>query len=344
MTSFLKSGRSQSVALWLFAVAVLVFAMVILGGTTRLTNSGLSITEWKPVRGAIPPLSPAQWAAEFANYQRIPQYQLINKGMSVEAFKAIYWWEWAHRQLGRFIGFAFAIPFGVFLRRKKIPSGLIWRCWLLFGLGGLQAVVGWLMVSSGLIRDRVAVEPEMLTVHLGLALVVFCLLIWTGLDGWFGPARPIMRPRWPWIGAALAAGVFAQILLGGLVAGNRAGLIYNDWPLMNGHIFPQDYWQGGLWHSLLHSQGAVQLHHRLGAYALFVAAWVIALAGKRTPWLPDMGRNLAVATAMLVTAQAILGIVTLRAGDPFYLAVVHQAFAAAVLATATAFAWRVRRP
>lgn len=343
MTSFLKSGRSQPVAIWLFAVAVLVFAMVILGGTTRLTNSGLSITDWKPIRGVIPPMSPADWASEFQNYQRIPQYQLVNKGMSLAAFKGIYWWEWAHRLLGRIVGAAFAIPLLVFLYRKMIPRGLVWRCWLLLALGGLQGLVGWWMVSSGL-ADRVEVAPERLTVHLGLALVVFCLLVWTGLEAWYGPARPIDRPRWPLYSALLAGGVFVQILLGGLVAGNRAGLVYNDWPLMNGRLFPIDYWQGGVWHTALHSLAAVQLHHRLGAYALFAAAWTTAVLARRSAWLPNSARTLALATALLVTVQAGLGITTLMLGDPLGLAVMHQAVAALVLASAVSLAWRLRRP
>jgi cytochrome c oxidase assembly protein subunit 15 len=342
MTSFLKSGRSQSVALWLFVVAALVFAMVILGGTTRLTNSGLSITEWKPIRGVIPPLSPADWAAEFRNYQRIPQYQFLNRGMSLEAFKGIYWWEWAHRLLGRIVGVVFAAPFVAFLYLRKIPRGLVWRCWLLLGLGGLQGAVGWWMVSSGL-ESRVEVAPERLTVHLGLALMVFCLLIWTGLDALYGAARPIVRPRWPLWSALLAAGVFLQILLGGLVAGTRAGLVYNDWPLMNGRLFPSDYWQGGFWRSALHSQAAVQLHHRLGGYALFVAVWVVVVLSRRSPWLPPGAKALALALAVLTTVQAGLGVTTLKLGDPLALAVVHQATAALVLALAIAFAWRTRR-
>jgi cytochrome c oxidase assembly protein subunit 15 len=343
MTSFLKSGRSQAVALWLFSVAVLVFAMVILGGTTRLTNSGLSITEWKPIGGVIPPLSPAEWAAEFRNYQRIPQYQLVNKGMSLQAFQGIYWWEWAHRLLGRVVGVAFAVPFVIFLVLKKIPPALVWRCWLLLALGGLQGVVGWWMVSSGL-ADRVEVAPERLTVHLGLALAVFCLLVWTGLDAWHGPARPVVRPRWPLIAALLAGAVFFQILLGGLVAGNRAGLVYNDWPLMNGRLFPGDYWQGGFWRTALHGQGAVQLHHRLGAYTLFLAAWTSAVLAQRSVWLPSAAKALALALAILVTVQAVLGIGTLMMGDPLPMAVLHQATAAVVLASAVAFAWRARRP
>jgi cytochrome c oxidase assembly protein subunit 15 len=343
MTSFLKSGRSRPVAIWLFVVAVLVFGMVILGGTTRLTNSGLSITEWKPIRGVLPPLSRADWMAEFGAYQRIPQYQLINKGMSLQAFQAIYWWEWAHRMLARVVGLVFAIPFLVFLIRRTLPVGLIWRCVLLLLLGGLQGVVGWWMVSSGL-AGRVEVAPERLTVHLGLALLVFCLLVLTGLDAWSGPARPITRPRWPLWTAVLAGGVFCQILLGGLVAGNRAGLVYNDWPLMNGRVFPRAYLDGGLWRSMLHSLAAVQFNHRLGAYILFVAAWTVAMLARRSPWMPASAKVLSLGLALLVTAQATLGIATLMMGDPFGMAVMHQALAALVLASAIALAWRVRRP
>ncbi|MDB5460049.1 MAG: cytochrome oxidase assembly, partial [Caulobacteraceae bacterium] len=185
MTSFLKSGPARPVAIWLFVVAAMVFAMVILGGSTRLTNSGLSITQWKPLSGTIPPLSPAAWMAEFHNYQQIPQYRIMNQGMSLEGFKAIYWWEWSHRLLGRIIGVAFAAPFFFFLLTRRIPSRLIWRCWVLLGLGGLQGAVGWWMVASGL-ADRTEVAPERLTIHLGLALVVFCLLVWTGLEAWSG--------------------------------------------------------------------------------------------------------------------------------------------------------------
>jgi cytochrome c oxidase assembly protein subunit 15 len=178
MTSFLREGRARPVAIWLFVVATMVFAMVVVGGSTRLTNSGLSITEWKPLSGTIPPLNTAQWRAEFDHYKQIPQYRIMNQGMSLDGFKFIYWWEWSHRLLGRLVGVAFAAPFLVFLWRRMLPARLIWRCVVLFALGGLQGVVGWWMVYSGL-ADRTEVAPERLTVHLGLALILFCLLIWT---------------------------------------------------------------------------------------------------------------------------------------------------------------------
>ncbi len=342
MTSLYRSDRARAVALWLFLTAALVFAMVIVGGATRLTNAGLSITEWKPVTGALPPLSTQAWLAEFHKYQLIPQYRFVNRGMSLESFKTIYWWEWAHRLLGRVVGAVFAIPFFVLLVLKRIPQRLVWRCWLLLGLGGLQGLVGWWMVASGL-ADRVKVAPERLTIHLGLALVVFCLLVWTGLEAWAGAGRAAQIRRWPAAAAGLAALVFFQILLGGLVAGNDAGFVDNDWPLMNGRWWPADYLQGSLGHSLLHSPAAVQLHHRLGAYLLFLLAWTCAILALRSRQLPEAARGLALGLAVLVSAQAGLGIATLVNHTPLGLAAPHQALAAVVLATALTFAWRVRR-
>ena len=342
MTSFLKSGRARPVAIWLFVVAVMVFAMVILGGSTRLTNSGLSITQWKPLSGAIPPLNPAQWMAEFDHYKQIPQYAAMNQGMSLEGFKAIFWWEWSHRLLGRLVGVAFALPFVVFLFMKAIPGRLIWRCWVLLALGGLQGLVGWWMVYSGL-ADRTEVAPERLTVHLGLALIVFCGLIWTGLEAWAGPQRPFSRPRWPWVTAGLAALVFLQILLGGLVAGNRAGMIYNDWPMYAGALWPSDYRQGSLWHSALHSLAAVQANHRMVAYLLFLVAWIVALRALASQLLPRPVAGLALALAILVTVQAALGIGTLMMQVPLAMALAHQTTAALVLALALGLAWSARR-
>jgi cytochrome c oxidase assembly protein subunit 15 len=343
MTSFLKSGRSRPVAVWLFAVAVLVFAMVILGGSTRLTNSGLSITEWKPISGVLPPLSPAAWLSEFHGYQQIPQFKLQNPDMTLAGFKAIYWWEWSHRLLGRVVGVAFALPFFAFLYFKRIPPRLVWRCWVLLALGGLQGLVGWWMVFSGL-AGRTEVAPERLTVHLGLALIVICGLVWTGLEAWAGPQRPFSRSRWPWAAAGLAALVFVQILLGGLVAGNRAGLIYNDWPLYAGRLWPSDYRDGSWRHTALHSLAAVQANHRMMAYLLFLLAWIAAVLALRSRTLTGPVRGLALVLAVLVTAQAALGVGTLLMQAPFGLALAHQTLAAVVLTAAIGFAWRARRP
>jgi cytochrome c oxidase assembly protein subunit 15 len=342
MTSFLKSDRSRPVAIWLFAVAAMVFAMIILGGSTRLTHSGLSITEWKPITGALPPLSQAAWLNEFRGYQQIPQFKIQNPDMTLEGFKTIFWWEWSHRLLGRIIGLAFAAPFAVFLIRKSIPPRLIWRCWVLLALGGLQGGVGWWMVASGLSK-RTEVAPERLTTHLGLALIVFCGLVWTGLEAWAGPKRPFTRSRWSAVAAGLAALVFFQILLGGLVAGNRAGLIYNDWPLYAGALWPSDYRDGNFWHTALHSLAAVQAHHRMVAYLLFALAWIAAAQAMRSRSLPRPIGLLAAGLALLVTVQAALGIGTLMMQVPLGMAVAHQAVAAVVLALAIGFAWRARR-
>ena len=342
MTSFLKAGPARPVAIWLFAVAAMVFAMVVVGGSTRLTNSGLSIPEWKPLSGTIPPLGPAQWQAEFDHYKQIPQYRIMNQGMSPAGFKVIYWWEWSHRLLGRLVGVAFAVPFVVFLWRRTMPARLIWRCAVLFALGGLQGVVGWWMVYSGL-ADRTEVAPERLTVHLGLALLLFCLLIWTGLEAWAGPKRPFERARWPDFAMGLLALVFLQILLGGLVAGNRAGLIYNDWPLFGGRLWPSDYVTGGLRQTLLHSLAAVQANHRVTAYVLLVLVWIAAFRALGSRYLPRPLAGLALILAVLVTAQALLGIGTLMMQVPLGMALAHQLTAAVVLALAVGFAWRTRR-
>ena len=343
MTLLRSNESSRPVAVWLFAVAALVFGMVVLGGSTRLTGSGLSITEWRPVTGALPPLSHAAWLAEFQKYQHIPQYRLINSGMTLTAFQGIYWWEWAHRLLGRVIGVAFILPFLIFLAMRRIPSRLIWRTVVIFALGALQGLVGWWMVASGLVA-RVSVAPERLAIHLGLALLVFCLLIWTGLEAWFGPGRANLEMRWRRPAALVAALVFLQIMLGGLVAGNHAGQIYNDWPLMNGRLFPQDYLgAGGLLHALMHSQAAVQFNHRIGAYLLVIAAGVAVVVGGRRRELPRGASELAFLFAALVLAQAALGVVTLIEHAPLPLALMHQCLAAVVLASAIGLAWRVRR-
>jgi cytochrome c oxidase assembly protein subunit 15 len=343
MTSFLRSDRSRPVATWLFAVAVLVLCMIVVGGATRLTGSGLSITEWKPISGVIPPLSQKAWMAEFANYRRIPQYQLVNRGMSLAAFKGIFWWEWTHRLLGRLLGVAFFAPFVGFLALGRLPTRLIWRCAALFGLGGLQGLVGWWMVASGL-EGRVTVAPERLATHLGLALLLYIALIWTACEAWEGAPRPSFQPRWALAAIGLTALVYGQSLLGALVAGNQAGLIYNDWPLMAGQVFPRAYFsEAGLIRSLLHSQAAVQFNHRLTAYILFAAALGLAIGAYRSPNLSRQTRLLFVATAVLVTLQACLGIVTLMTGAPLVLSALHQAGAALVLACATVLAWRSQR-
>jgi cytochrome c oxidase assembly protein subunit 15 len=345
MTSFLKDGRSQAVAVWLVAVTVIVFTMVVVGGATRLTGSGLSITEWKPVSGVLPPLSAADWARNFQLYQATPQFHQVNAGMTLSEFKSIFWWEWFHRLLGRLAGLAFALPFFVLLALRRIPMRLIWRCVVLLALGGLQGLVGWWMVQSGL-EHRIAVAPERLATHLGLALILFCALIWTAMEAWSG--QPRMRAArtgaWPAASMLFFGLVFFQCLLGALVAGNQAGLIDNDWPLMNGYLIPPDYAKASLWATLAHSQAAVQFNHRMVAYAVVIAAVGVAGSGLNSLLLMGQSRALALAVGVMAVLQALLGVATLMTRVPLPLALIHQAGAAILLALATALMWRVRRP
>ena len=334
--------RSRPVAVWLFLVAVLVLAMVVVGGATRLTNSGLSITEWRPVTGSIPPLSEADWASEFQKYKSIPQYQQVNRGMSLEAFKEIYWWEWGHRFLGRLVGAAFAIPFAAFLVLRRMPKRLVSRSWALLALGGLQGVVGWWMVASGL-SERVSVAPERLMTHLGLAFFLLAALLWTGLEAWNGPPARQARNGWTTIALVMAVLVYVQILLGALVAGNDAGYVLTDWPLMGGRLFPADYAGAGLWGTLAHSVAAVQLHHRLGAYILCLCAVGLALACVRTDTAPLSLRRLGLVLAAAVFFQAALGIWTLVSVVPLSLGLAHQVSAALLFGLATSFLWASRR-
>ena len=342
MTSFLRSDRSRPVAIWLLVVAALVLAMVVVGGSTRLTGSGLSITEWKPVRGVIPPLNHAEWQAEFTRYQAIPQYQQINRGMTLGAFQSIYWWEWTHRLLGRLVGFVFFVPFVAFLVLRMIPQRLMLRLVGIFALGGLQGLVGWWMVASGL-SQRLYVAPERLMIHLGLAFGLLGALVWTALDAWAGWARQTLPSPWGRRALWLVGLVFVQVLLGALVAGNHAGLIYNDWPLMAGRFWPADYAGPGFWATFAHSQAAVQLHHRLVAYLLLLVAIVFGVAAWRSSYLAQDAKLLALSVSVAILLQAMLGVATLMLAVPIGLGIAHQVMAALTLCLAVAFAWRARR-
>ncbi len=343
MTSFLRSDRSTAVAIWLWGVALVVFALLVVGGVTRLTDSGLSITQWRPISGTLPPLSAAAWAHEFSLYQRIPQYRLVNPDMTVESFKFIYWWEWSHRLLARTVGLMFALPLVIFLIGRQIPRRLILPCMGLLALGGLQATVGWWMVASGL-QVRVSVAPERLMIHLGLALFLFCALIWTGLSAYAGAARQSAVGPWKrWTRVFLAA-VYMQCLLGALVAGNRAGKLYNDWPLYNGRFWPRDYLgQGSIWNTIAHNQASVQANHRMMAYGVLIGALAIGLIAARSRLLARDEKRLALFVAVTALIQASIGIVTLMTAVPVPLGALHQAGGALMLATAAILAWRVRR-
>lgn len=342
MTSFLRDDRSTPVAIWLFGVAFLVLCMVVLGGATRLTDSGLSITEWRPISGALPPLSNEAWQEEFLKYQRIPQFSQMNPSMDVESFKFIYWWEWSHRQLGRLIGLVFAVPFIYFLFRKMIPSRLIWRCVVLLALGGLQGFLGWWMVSSGL-SERISVAPERLMIHLGLALIIFGALIWTALEALHGKGRASFPGPWARGGIALIILIWLQSMLGGLVAANDAGLIFNDWPLMNGRVFPSEYWAGGLWQTLAHNQASVQLHHRIVGYLIFILLVTFTASAAGTKRLEPAVRIGAIVLGVFGIFQAVLGVITLVLVAPLWISIIHQIVATLLLGVAVWFAWRARR-
>lgn len=314
------------VAAWLYGVAALVFLMVIVGGATRLTDSGLSITEWKPIHGVIPPLSAAEWEEEFAKYREIPEYKLVNRGMDLAGFKTIFWWEWAHRFLGRFIGVAFLLPFVFFLATGRIERSMAPKLVGLFVLGGAQGAIGWWMVASGLV-ERTDVSQYRLAIHLTLACVIFAAILWVarGLSpdsrgGGSGGAS-----AWWLLGLILL-----QIFLGGLVAGLDAGLVANTWPLMDGAIIPDGLVvQEPAWRNLFENPVTVQFVHRLVAYLLFglTALRAIRLRGSRA----GAGASLLFAA---VAVQAGLGIATVVTEVPLSFALLHQAGALAVLVIA----------
>ena len=319
----------RAVRLWLYFVAALIVAMVVVGGATRLTESGLSITEWKPVTGALPPLSQADWQAEFDRYKSIPQYETLNKGMGLEAFKRIYWWEWGHRLLGRVIGFAFLLPFLYFAVRGVLRGSLLAKCLGLFALGGLQGAVGWWMVASGL-TERVSVSQYRLAVHLTLACVILAAIVAVARS-LAGEDRQAVTGRVRLTARALVGLVLVQIFAGGLVAGLDAGMAYNTWPLMDGHFIPGAEQLGAMtpfWRNLFENALTVQFDHRMIAYALWALALVHALDAMR-----DGGRAAKRAWILfaLVTAQATLGILTLIHQVPIDIALAHQFGATIVL-------------
>ena len=332
--------RSKITAIWLFSVAVLVLVMVVVGGVTRLTDSGLSITEWAPISGALPPLNEADWARAFEAYRQTTEYQQVNAGMSLQEFETIYWWEWVHRLLGRLIGVAFAIPFVILLVMREIPRRLIWRCLVLLALGGLQGLIGWWMVVSGL-AGRVDVAPERLTTHLGMALLIFVGLVWTALEAANGEDYSRSPAGWSRGALGLLLLGFGQCLLGGLVAGNDAGRVFTDWPLMEGGFFPPVDWSLGAM-AFLHDQGLVQFMHRLGGYAVFLAAGLFLYRAMRLR-LSEGVPAAAIALMAAVFVQMLLGIFTLMTALNPWLAGFHQAGGVIVLGLATYLLWRVRR-
>jgi heme a synthase len=338
MTAQISDQHARAIRLWLYAVAAMVLAIVLVGGATRLTESGLSITEWKPVMGVVLPLSDAQWQAEFEKYQAIPQYRELNNGMSLSAFKNIYWWEWTHRLIGRTIGMVFLLPFLWFLWRGWIGRGLRNRLWLIFGLGALQGAVGWWMVASGL-ADRVEVSQYRLATHLVLACLIYVALIWTA-QRWDKQPSASLPFRIRFGAIALLVLVLVQIYLGAIVAGLRAGHIYNTWPLIDGTLVPDSarlFFDAPLWRNFFENTLTAQFDHRMLAYAIWVLALLHALGVARILKKGPVVAG-AVLLAVAVTLQAALGIWTLLMVAPLSLALLHQAMAMVVLTVATVHA------
>jgi cytochrome c oxidase assembly protein subunit 15 len=323
------SPRPGALANWLFLVAAMVFAIVLVGGITRLTESGLSITEWKPIRGIIPPLNEAEWQAEFENYKRIPQYTAFNLHMTIEGFKAIYFWEYLHRLLARAIGLVLALVMIGAWWKRAIPTGYGWRMVAIFALGGLQGLIGWWMVYSGL-SVRTEVSHIRLATHLIAALLIFSALVWTALDLRALARDPAARPARPTQSALVALAILGiQIMLGAFVAGLRAGYAFASWPKMGEDWFPAGAWSPSLGISNLYDNPiVVQFAHRWWAWVAAIAALLVARAamkaGNKTP---------VQAVAGLLVLQIALGIATLMTGVDIVIAVAHQGVAVLLLAS-----------
>ena len=333
-----QSRNRRAVRLWLGFVLLALFCLVLVGGATRLTNSGLSITEWKPIHGVIPPLNAAQWQEEFDLYKRIPQFQLMNRDITVEDFKSIFWWEWAHRLIARAMGVIFAVPLVFFVATGRIEKRLRWPLVGIFLLGGLQGAIGWWMVSSGL-EARTEVSQYRLATHLVTACLIFAACMWVmrALAPHSDDAPPTRYSRR--LAGLIAFMALFQIYLGALVAGLHAGLSYNTWPLMDGAVVPADLFvQQPWWINFFENPKLVQYVHRLGAYALFLVVLINMILSLRSAAGTTHARR-SVVLFVLVLIQAALGISTLLMEVPLHLALAHQAGALIVFGFAVAN-WR----
>lgn len=332
------SPARGAIAVWLAVLFALVVAMIAVGGMTRLTDSGLSIVEWRPVTGAVPPLGEADWQAEFEKYRTSPQYALVNRNMTLGEFKSIYWWEWGHRQLGRVIGLVWALGFLWFWARRRLPPGWVPRLLGLGLLGGVQGAVGWWMVASGLEGTMVAVASTRLAVHLGLAFAILGLIAWYVMllrrsEGDLLQARRQRNPRLMGWATVLIVAAFAQVLMGALVAGIDAGRNYTDWPLMGGEVFPSTAFNLEPWASnFTQNPGLVQFNHRLLGY-LLAALGLVAWLRSRGSGLKSIRDAFNAMLAMLLV-QVALGIVTVLYGAPWQVAIVHQLGAVALFVLA----------
>lgn len=330
--------RHKSVEYWLLFLMVLVAAIIVVGGATRLTNSGLSITEWAPIRGALPPLSTEAWLAEFEKYKLIPEFEAEHPDMDLAGFKFIYFWEWSHRQLGRFIGLAFLVPFFWFVWRKKLAKGHRWKFLAIGLLIGLQGTIGWWMVHSGLQDGMVNVSQYRLATHLGMAFIIMGVIYWLfkrQSTVWDKPENQHGRKRTH----LLAALVFIQIIAGAFMAGTHAGKTYNEWPLMDGDFVPQGYMvQTPFWRNLFENTAAIQFNHRTLAYLLLVVAiWV-----GWSFWTNKSVRSAMVLFGGLLIWQVGLGIWTLLSVAPLNLSLLHQFSSIVVFLAALRVVWRSR--
>ena len=327
----INDKRLRPVRWWLITVAALIALMVLVGGATRLTESGLSIVEWKPVTGTLPPLTQAHWQEAFDAYKAIPQYRELNAGMSLDEFKTIFWWEWSHRLLGRVIGIVFLLPFLWFLWSGVLNSGLKKRLWVLFGLGGVQGAVGWWMVASGLTK-RVEVSQYRLATHLMLALIIFAAIVWTLRR--LTDRAPVPSTRRLRVTSGVLLGlIFLQIYFGALVAGLRAGRVFNTWPEIDGALIPSAarlFFEEPWWRNLFDNVLTVQFEHRMTAYALLALAIWHAVDAVRAR-ADKAVINGALWMVAAITMQAMLGILTLLHQVPIDLALAHQAMAIVVL-------------
>ena len=330
----------RHVRVWLLAVAAMIFLTLLVGGATRLTESGLSITQWKPVTGVVPPLSDAAWQAEFNAYRAIPQYNELNRGMSLDQFKVIYWWEWTHRLLARLTGAVFLLPFLFFLWRGWVPPRLRIRLWVIFGAGAFLGAVGWWMVASGLAGSgRISVSQYRLAFHLTLACAIYAAVLWTAQQ--ITPQPPVRQPARLRIGAlGIAVLVLLQIYLGALVAGLNAGLVFNTWPLIDGSFIPDParlWFLHPAWRNFFENTLTVQFDHRMMAYCV----WLAAMFHANDAW--NMRRETAGALILAgaVTLQLVLGVVTLLEQAPIELALAHQVAAILVFTIAVVHAERM---
>jgi cytochrome c oxidase assembly protein subunit 15 len=325
MRAMEKISRATSpwIARWLLLIAAMIFTTLIVGGATRLTKSGLSITEWKPIMGALPPFNDADWQGAFKNYQQSSQYKLMNQGMALDDFKYIFWWEWAHRFLDRLIGFAFALPLLYFAATAQLPRRLWPRLIMIFIAGGLEGVVGWFMVASGLV-GRVSVSQYFLAAHLTIAALLFAAVLWTNL-GLRKTVRSTQR-NLPWLALTILLLIFMQIAAGGFVAGLDAGQGYNTWPLMDGNFLPSGLGAvDPLWRNFFENALTVQFDHRLLAYVILVLTALHAIASRKSSSSLLLGA---------VILQAGLGIATLLLHVPIALALIHQGGALILLTAA----------